>query len=104
MASVLFAIGLATAIVITLWQGLCALKQGFQHLRRLHQIPCSRCAYFTGDYRLKCTVDPFSALTEAAIDCPDYQPSEPKVMVCAGCSRDRYGKRYLDASKALLKR
>ena len=84
MASTLFATGLTTAIIFALWQGFHSLKQGFRHLHRLHQIPCSRCAYFTGDYRLKCTVDPFAALTESAIGCPDYQPSEQKVMTCGG--------------------
>ncbi len=43
--------------------------------RTMHQIPCSRCAFFTNDYRLKCPVDPIVAGSEAAIDCPHYEPS-----------------------------
>jgi hypothetical protein len=43
-------------------------------LRRLHQVPCSRCAFYTGDYRLKCTVHPCKALSEEAIACLDYEP------------------------------
>jgi len=42
--------------------------------KRLHQIPCTNCQYFTGDYRLKCTVQPSIANSEAAIECSDYQP------------------------------
>jgi len=49
------------------------LQKGIQHLTRLHQIPCSRCVYFTGDYRLKCPVHPIEALTEDAIACRDYE-------------------------------
>lgn len=51
-----------------------AVEDGFVRLRRLHQIPCSHCAFFTGDYRLKCTVHPCKALSEDAIDCLDYEP------------------------------
>ncbi|MEO0376994.1 MAG: hypothetical protein AAF329_20745 [Cyanobacteria bacterium P01_A01_bin.17] len=47
------------------------LIQGITHLKRLHSIPCHRCAYFTGHYQLKCTVHPCEALTEQAINCPD---------------------------------
>ncbi len=51
-----------------------AAKDGFERLRRLHQVPCSQCAFFTGDYNLKCTVRPCAALTEDAIDCLDFEP------------------------------
>lgn len=40
--------------------------------RRMHQIPCTKCRFFTGDYRLKCTVNPSVANTEEAIGCGDY--------------------------------
>lgn len=42
--------------------------------KQMHNIPCANCQYFTGDYRLKCTIQPHAALSEAAIDCPDYRP------------------------------
>ncbi|MGK7958023.1 MAG: hypothetical protein AB4063_22620 [Crocosphaera sp.] len=44
--------------------------------KKMHQIPCSDCQYFTNDYRLKCPVNPFQASTEAAINCQDYQVRE----------------------------
>ncbi|MCY7337131.1 MAG: hypothetical protein LH613_13120 [Chamaesiphon sp.] len=50
-----------------------SVKKDWQHLRRLHQIPCDRCVFFTGEYNLKCTVHPSKALKEEAIDCMDYQ-------------------------------
>jgi hypothetical protein len=49
------------------------LRKDWQHLYRLHQIPCHRCAFFTGEYNLKCTVHPYKALNEDAIGCSDYQ-------------------------------
>lgn len=58
-------------IVVNLWT---AFQDGVTTSRRLHQIPCTGCQFFTGDYRLKCTVQPAIANSEAAIDCLDYQP------------------------------
>jgi hypothetical protein len=54
------------------WRSLSIVKQAVNHLQRLHQIPCDKCLYFTGDYRLKCTVNPLVALTETAIGCRDF--------------------------------
>jgi hypothetical protein len=54
----------------SLWK---TFNQGWQHVYRLHQIPCHRCVFFTGDYRLKCAVDPFKALNEDAINCINYE-------------------------------
>lgn len=45
---------------------------GFGKAREMHRIPCADCQYFTGDYTLKCTVHPSTALSEDAINCPDY--------------------------------
>lgn len=55
------------------------MQVAVKRLERLHSIPCSRCAFFTDDYRLKCPVDPISACTEDAIGCPHYEPKvKPK--------------------------
>lgn len=48
-------------------------KEAITHVKRLHKIPCSNCLYFTGEYRLKCTVHPYMALSEEAIDCRDFE-------------------------------
>lgn len=46
--------------------------EGTAQAKRLHQIPCSKCQYFSGDYTLKCALHPSQAGTEAAIDCRDF--------------------------------
>jgi hypothetical protein len=50
-----------------------SLNKGWINLIKLHQIPCDRCAFFTGEFNLKCPVHPYNALNERAIDCPDYE-------------------------------
>ncbi|MBE9101851.1 hypothetical protein [Vacuolonema iberomarrocanum] len=52
-----------------------AMRDSMVRLKRLHQIPCSRCDFFTGDYRLKCTVHPCKVMSEDAIGCLDYEPA-----------------------------
>jgi hypothetical protein len=51
-----------------------SLNRGWANLVRLHQIPCDRCAFFTGEFNLKCTVHPCKAFNEQAINCQDYEP------------------------------
>jgi hypothetical protein len=58
------------SFVWSLWE---TSRKGWMHLQRLHQIPCHHCAFFTGEYNLKCTVHPYKALNEEAIGCPDYE-------------------------------
>ncbi|MEA5514307.1 hypothetical protein [Nodularia sp. UHCC 0506] len=62
------------------------LKKGTNHLKRLHQIPCHNCEFFTNDYRLKCTVNPIKACSEEAIGCIDF---EPKTCNCNASQRGR---------------
>jgi hypothetical protein len=40
--------------------------------KQMHRVPCTKCRFFTQDYRLKCTVQPHIANTEQAINCSDY--------------------------------
>ena len=68
-------ISILSLIGIGLWNSWLTFHQGINYIKRLHQIPCSRCAFFTGDYRLKCTVHPSKALTENALECLDYEPT-----------------------------
>ncbi len=51
-----------------------SFSEGIAYLKKLHQIPCSRCVFFTGDYHLKCTVHPLIALSEKSLDCRDFEP------------------------------
>ncbi len=55
---------------------LISMNKGIKHVKKLHQVPCSGCAYFTNDYRLKCTVNPIMACTEDAIGCPDFESNQ----------------------------
>jgi hypothetical protein len=61
-------------VIVSLWKIWKVSLTGWSYVRRLHQIPCDRCVYFTGDYRLKCTVNPLMALSEESIDCRDFEP------------------------------
>jgi hypothetical protein len=68
--------------ILSFWTIVLSFKKGMGHLKRLHQIPCSGCEYFTNDYRLKCTVHPINACTEEAIGCRDF---ELKNYSCKSC-------------------
>lgn len=57
-------------VAISMWA---AARDSMNTAKQMHQIPCTNCKFFTADYRLKCTVHPSIANTEAAINCPDYQ-------------------------------
>ena len=50
-----------------------AFKQGAEQLKKLHQIPCNNCDFFTNDYRLKCAVNPTIACSEEALGCVDFE-------------------------------
>ena len=63
-------------IAMFMWNFWKVVIEGITHLKKLHSILCSRCAYFTGDYRLKCTIHPCEALTEEAINCRDFSHSQ----------------------------
>ncbi|MBE9075829.1 hypothetical protein IQ241_00690 [Romeria aff. gracilis LEGE 07310] len=62
--------GVLVGFVLSL---LFAIEEGYQRLRRLHQIPCYRCRYYTRSPHLKCPVHPTEALSEDAIHCRDYE-------------------------------
>ncbi len=55
------------------WSLVSFVYSSISEARTMHQIPCTKCRFFTGDYRLKCTVKPQIANTEKAIACSDYQ-------------------------------
>lgn len=61
---------LVLMLASNLWS---AVAASVARSKRMHQIPCAHCVFFTGDYRLKCPVRPTIALTEEAIGCSDYR-------------------------------
>jgi hypothetical protein len=61
----------------TAWNLVAATRDVMDRASAMHKIPCANCRYFTNDYRLKCPIHPRSALSESAIDCTDFEHSEP---------------------------
>jgi len=75
LLTALVSCGIASALLAFALATYLAAKDGIKQLRRLHQIPCHRCAYYTGSHYLKCTLHPLAALSEDAIGCRDYELS-----------------------------
>ncbi|MEM9004762.1 MAG: hypothetical protein AAGE59_14720 [Cyanobacteria bacterium P01_F01_bin.86] len=59
-----------------IWSLWTAIRDSVKRAHRMHQIPCSQCQYFSGNYLLKCPVHPGEALSEEAIGCPDFASVE----------------------------
>ena len=55
------------------WSVISPLIAAVARAKQMHRIPCTKCRFFTNDYRLKCTVNPQIANTEEAIGCRDHQ-------------------------------
>ena len=81
-------------VILFCWAVWQALQDGIVQLKRMHQIPCSSCAFFTHDYHLKCTVNPLNALSEKASDCRDFennpQPNLSSTKKCAKTSTNLF--------------
>ncbi|HZG39723.1 MAG TPA: hypothetical protein VEZ50_13665 [Nodosilinea sp.] len=58
---------------LTVWNLVAAVREGTSRASIMHKIPCADCRYFTNDHRLKCPIHPKIALSEAAIDCADFE-------------------------------
>jgi hypothetical protein len=76
LSKIAFVAGMLLALIYYVRAAIITLQKDWQHLKRLHQIPCDRCIFFTGEYNLKCTVHPYKALNEDAIGCSDYVPGK----------------------------
>lgn len=63
----------SSTIALLGWRTALGFARGISRVKRLHQIPCASCEFFTGSKHLKCTLHPYDALTEQAIDCRDYE-------------------------------
>ncbi|NJO78359.1 MAG: hypothetical protein HC827_07415 [Cyanobacteria bacterium RM1_2_2] len=62
------------------WTAWAAIRDTVSTAKKLHEIPCANCQFFTNTHFLKCPVHPKSALSTDAIDCPDYQQAGYKFM------------------------
>jgi hypothetical protein len=61
---------LVAALAWTTWT---AIRDAVASAKKMHEIPCANCQFFTNTHFLKCPVHPKSALSTDAIGCPDYQ-------------------------------
>lgn len=70
-----------TTLAFALWNLWAMMRDGVQRAKKMHQIPCANCQYFSGNYLLKCPIHPKEALSEAAIACRDFESTtmEPPV-------------------------
>ncbi len=69
-----------TLVILFAWSLWTTIRDSVSTTKRMHQIPCPDCQFFTGDYRLKCTVQPSIATSEDAINCLDYQPKTNRLL------------------------
>lgn len=65
-------VGACSVLGLCGWSLISFAVDAILQAKRMHRIPCTKCRFFTGDYRLKCTVNPNLANTENAIDCSDF--------------------------------
>lgn len=73
MLAVVVPLGIWAVVLAFVLAVLLAGNDGVGRLRRLHQVPCFRCRYYTGSAYLKCPVHPLMAASEAALHCRDYE-------------------------------
>ena len=66
-----------SVVALGLWQVVVASRDGFQRARTMHRIPCADCGFFTNQAVLKCPLHPSQAMSEEAIDCPDFETANP---------------------------
>jgi hypothetical protein len=59
-------------MILLLWSVIAAIADTIRRAQQMHKIPCPNCTFFTKNYHLKCPVQPLIALSEQAINCPDF--------------------------------
>ncbi len=73
LASLLRFLFASCLLAVCGWSLMSLLLDAVTRAKQMHKIPCTNCRFFTNNHSLKCTVNPYTANTEAAIDCSDYQ-------------------------------
>ena len=66
-----------SVVILGIWQVIATTRDSVQRAQTMHKIPCSDCAFFTNQAVLKCSLHPATAMTEDAIDCFDFETSNP---------------------------
>ena len=69
-------VGACSLLGLVGWSSIAFLLDIIATAKKMHRIPCTKCQFFTGDYRLKCTINPHIANTEEAIGCSDCRSVE----------------------------
>jgi hypothetical protein len=44
-------------------------------IKGVHKVPCKNCRFYSNNHYLKCAVNPSIVLTEEAMSCSEYSPS-----------------------------
>ncbi|MFM7428157.1 MAG: hypothetical protein ACKO7W_24700 [Elainella sp.] len=68
-------------VVAVIWSVISALGAAIHSAKIMHRIPCANCQFFTNTHYLKCPVHPSTALSQEAINCPDYRSSGYKALI-----------------------
>ena len=76
LLAILMPLGIWAMVLAFVLAVLLAVSDGLHRLRRLHQVPCFRCRYYTGSPYLKCPLRPVDAASEAALHCTDYEAAD----------------------------
>ena len=66
-----------SVVALGLWQVIVTARDSVQRARTMHRIPCADCSFFTNQAVLKCPVHPSQAMSEEAINCPDFETANP---------------------------
>ncbi|MGF1514377.1 MAG: hypothetical protein ACFB5Z_11875 [Elainellaceae cyanobacterium] len=72
-AGLTFGVMIATAFAVLLGRSLLRAKPKPTPVKRYRkQLPCTTCRFKGDNMHLRCAVHPYKAMTEEAMDCPDY--------------------------------
>ncbi len=80
LLAILVPLGIWAMLLLFVLAILLAIQDGMRRLKRLHQVPCFHCRYYTGSPYLKCPLRPIEAASEAALHCPDYAAADSEAM------------------------
>lgn len=71
-----FIMGWAILFVMLSKIGRSAREEILVSIKHLHRVPCRNCRFFCNNPYLKCALNPSIVLTEQALNCSDYAPSD----------------------------
>jgi hypothetical protein len=78
-------------VILGVWQIVATVRDSVKRAQQMHQIPCAGCKFFTNSRHLKCPLHPVEALSEQAINCPDFEVANP--VLAASLRQQQAGQR-----------